>query len=58
MNVLAYMHNLSNYFVNKINNLKLSILGKLSNFTVAPQFPEQPYSGQSLRTFHLSHLMK
>ena len=38
----------SNYFVNKINNLKLSILGKLNKFTVAPQFPEQPYSGPQL----------
>ena len=36
----------SNYFVNKIN--KLSILGKLSKFTVAPQFPKQPYSGPQL----------
>ena len=34
--------------MNKINNLKLSILGKLSKFTVAPQFPEQPYSGPQL----------
>ena len=43
----------SGYFVNKINNLKHSILNKLGSFTVKPQFIEQPHTGPQFESIPL-----
>ena len=43
----------SGYFVNKINNLKHSILNKLCSFTVKPQFVEQPHTGPQFESIPL-----
>ena len=43
----------SGYFVNKINNLKHSILNKLGSFTVKPQFVEQPHTGPQFESIPL-----
>ena len=43
----------SSYFVNKINNLKHSILIKLGSFTVKPQFIEQPHTGPQFESIPL-----
>ena len=41
------------YFVNKINNLKHSILNKLGSFTLKPHFVEQPHAGPQFETIPL-----
>ena len=43
----------SSYFVNKINNLKHSILNKLGSFTVKPQFVDQPHTGPQFQSIPL-----